>query len=296
MKPTNNISACLWFDDQGEEAAKFYTSVFDNAKIKATTHYTEESAGPSGRPVGSVLTVGFEIEGFPFMALNGGPHFKKNPSISFFVNCDSGEEVDTLWDRLINGGKALMPLDKYDFAARYGWVQDKYGTSWQLIFGDKPEEDWRPKIIPSFLFTNEKSGKTKEALEYYVSIFENSEVGLIAPNDKPGTEGTTAFADFMLENQWFASMDSPTESDFTFNEGVSIMVFCDTQEEIDHYWEELTSNGGEESVCGWLKDKYGISWQIVPRDWRILTSTKAAMQAMMQMKKLDIQALKEAAR
>src|SRR5690625_1685146 len=111
MKNDNNISACLWFDNRGEEAAKFYTSVFDNAKITATTRYTEESAEPSGRPVGSVMTVAFDIENFSFLALNGGPHFKKNPSISFFVNCTSKEEVDNYWNQLIEDGKILMPLD-----------------------------------------------------------------------------------------------------------------------------------------------------------------------------------------
>src|SRR5699024_9710378 len=92
MKKNNNISTCLWFDSQAEEAAQFYTSVFDNAEITATTHYTEESSGPSGKPAGSVLTVGFEIENFPFMALNGGPHFKINPSISFFLNFDPSKD------------------------------------------------------------------------------------------------------------------------------------------------------------------------------------------------------------
>lgn len=296
MKTTNQkITQCLWFDPEhsgGEDAAKFYISVFENAKITKTTRYTEVGKETHGQEPGSAMTVEFEIEGKSFMALNGGPIFKINPSISFFVNCETEEEVDRLWEKLFEGGKALMPLDKYDYSDKYGWVEDKFGVSWQLILS-KPEGDWRPKIIPSLLFTNEKSGKTKAAIDFYVSLFDNSKIGMIAPNETPGAEGTTAFADFMLKNQWFAAMDSPMEHDFGFNEAISFVVHCENQEEIDYYWGKLSAVP-ESEQCGWLKDKFGVSWQIVPKNLDELLKSSKAMEAMMQMKKLDIEKLKRA--
>ncbi|HET8736047.1 MAG TPA: VOC family protein [Pricia sp.] len=294
MKTSEKITHCLWFDGQGEEAAKFYTSFFENSKINKTTRYTEVGQEAHGQKPGSVMTVEFEVEGKTFLALNGGPIFKINPSISFFINCETVAEVDAFWEKLSEGGEVLMPLDKYDYSDKYGWVEDKYGVSWQVILS-KPEGDWRPKIIPSLLFTNEKSGKTKAAVDFYVSLFDNSKIGLVAPNDKPGAEGTTAFADFMLENQWFAAMDSPNAPhDFGFNEGVSFVVHCENQEEIDYFWNKFTENGGQESMCGWLKDKFGVSWQIVPKNIDDLIKFPKAMEAMMQMKKLDIETLEKA--
>jgi predicted 3-demethylubiquinone-9 3-methyltransferase (glyoxalase superfamily) len=292
----SKITPCLWFDpasSSAEEAVDFYASVFENFEKKRETRYSKESSEATGIPKGTIMTIEFEIEGQDFIILNGGPHFKINPSISFFVNCETEAEVDKLWEKLSEGGKALMPLDKYDYSDKYGWIEDKYGVSWQIILS-KPEGDWRPKIIPCFLFTNEKSGKTKEAIDFYVSVFDDSKIGMIAPNDKPGAEETTAFADFMIEGQWFAAMDSPYEHEFGFNEGVSFYVNCKDQKEIDYFWDKLTSGGGEESVCGWLKDKFGISWQIAPENIDELIAPPKAMQAMMKMKKLDIETLKNA--
>lgn len=297
MKPTNNISTCLWFDGQAEEAAKFYTSVFDNAEITAITHYDEPSAEASGNSEGSVMTVGFEIEGFSFMALNGGPQFKMNPSISFFVNCETKAEVNGLWEKLSQEGETLMPLDKYPFAARYGWVQDKFGVSWQLIFGDKPEGDWRPKIVPSLMFTGENVGKAEQAVEFYTSIFHNSKTGNLFPYQQdtgPAKKGALAFGDFMVENIWIAVMDSGVEQPFTFNEAVSMVVHCEDQDEIDDYWNKLSAVP-EAEQCGWLKDQYGISWQIVPKNLAQLTTSEEVTKALMQMKKLDIRKLKKAA-
>ncbi len=295
MKTTNSISTCLWFDSEAEEAAKFYTSIFENAKITATTRYSKASTGPSGKTEGSVMTVGFEIEGFQFIGLNGGPIFTINPSVSFFVNCDSKEEVDHLWDKLINNGKVHMPLDQYPFAARYGWVEDKFGVSWQIIYGDKPEGDWRPKVLPSLLFTKANVGKAEEAINFYTAVFNDSKIGLLAPYPEdvgPAKKGDLAYGDCMLENTWLAVMDSGTDLDFSFSEGISLMVHCDSQEKIDDYWNHLTANGIE-SQCGWLKDQYGMSWQIIPENLNDLLKTQEAIQAMMQMKKLDIAKLKK---
>ena len=118
------ITPFLWFDDQAEEAVKFYTSVFKNSKIGRILRYSEEAAKASGRPSGSVLTVEFEMEGQKFVALNGGPLFKFNESISFVVNCETQEEVDYFWEKLTaDGGQE----------SQCGWLKDKFGLSWQVV-------------------------------------------------------------------------------------------------------------------------------------------------------------------
>ena len=118
------ITPFLWYDSQAEEAAKFYTSTFNNSKITTTTRYEGEGAKASGRPEGSIMTVAFEIEGQPFTAINGGPVFKFTEAISFVVNCETQEEVDKLWNKLTaNGGQEVQ----------CGWLKDKYGLSWQII-------------------------------------------------------------------------------------------------------------------------------------------------------------------
>src|SRR6266487_4830169 len=117
------ITPFLWFDDQAEEAVKFYTSVFKNSKIGRILRYSEEAAKASGRPAGSVLTVEFEIEGQRFTALNGGPQFKFNESVSFVVNCKTQEEVNYFWEKLTAGGGQ---------ESECGWLKDKFGLSWQI--------------------------------------------------------------------------------------------------------------------------------------------------------------------
>lgn len=298
-KPTNKISTCLWFDNQAEEAANFYVSIFENTEILSSTPYRVET--PSYKPVGSVMTVDFELENQQFIALNGGPHFTPNPSISFFVHCETEDEVERIWEKLSEEGQALMPLDSYPFSEKYGWVQDKYGVSWQVMIGDW-EHGQPPKLVPSMMFTGSNVGKASEAIDYYLSVFKDAKKGMFSPygpDQQPDEEGTAAYADFMLENQWFAAMDSAQDHDFNFNEAISFMVSCETQDEIDYYWERLSAVP-ESEQCGWLKDKYGVSWQVVPAEMDELFSgedtekSKRAMEAMLQMKKLDIATLKQA--
>src|SRR5690625_173239 len=258
---THKITNCLWFDDQGEEAAEFYTSIFKNAGIKNTTHYLTET--PSNKPKGSVLTVMFDLEGHQFMALNGGPLFKPNPSISFFVNCETEAEVDYFWEKFSERGEALMPLDEYPFNKKYGWVQDKFGLSWQIFLA---EDELDQKIVPSLMFVGENTGKAEEAIHFYTSVFNGAEKGEIfryEAGQEPDKEGTVAYADFKLEGQLLAAMDSALNHDFNFNEAISLIVNCETQDEIDYYWEKLSANPKAEQ-CGWLKDKFGVSWQVVP--------------------------------
>ncbi len=117
------ITPCLWFDNQAEEAAKFYASIFKNSKIGNMTRYGEAGAKVSGRPKGSVMTVTFEIEGQEFVALNGGPHFTFSEAISLMVKCETQKEIDEMWEKLSQGGEE----------GPCGWLKDKYGLSWQIV-------------------------------------------------------------------------------------------------------------------------------------------------------------------
>lgn len=296
---TKNISACLWFDDQGEEAAKFYTSLFKDSGIKKISHYSEAGHDIHRKEAGSVMTVEFEIAGQKFMALNGGPYFKFTPAISFFINCQTVKEVDGLWAKLSEGGTPLMALDSYPFSEKYGWIQDKYGLSWQLILRDGEIDQ---KIIPSLMFVGEQAGRAEEALKFYTDAFKNSKMGDIArygAGREPDQEGTVMYADFILMNQRFAAMDSAQDHAFSFNEAISFVVNCKDQKEVDYYWERLSAYP-EAEQCGWLKDKFGVSWQIVPEAMGQMFSDSdneqagRLMNAMLKMKKLDIKLLEKA--
>jgi predicted 3-demethylubiquinone-9 3-methyltransferase (glyoxalase superfamily) len=296
-----NINPFLWFDDNAEEAVNFYISTFGNSKIISTTKYSEESAKASGRPKDSVMTIAFDLYGQPFVAMNGGPIFKINPSVSFFVNCTTEQEAEDLWNKLLSSGKVLMPLDKYPFSEKYGWLEDKFGVSWQIIIYRSNVEQ---KIIPSLMFTGNVTGKAEEAINFYTSVFNNARPGSISryeDGQKPDEESFVAYADFTLEGQKFAAMDGGHMHDFSFNEAVSFVVNCDNQKELDRFWDKLSEGGDPKAqVCGWLKDKYGLSWQIVPTVLGKLLSSKESgkaqrvMQKVLQMKKLDIETLKRA--
>lgn len=277
----HSIYPCLWFDGQAKEAAQFYCSVFSPSNIIADTP----------------MVVQFEIEGQKIMGLNGGPMFKINPSISLFVTCETVEELDRYYHQLIEGGSALMPVDKYAWSERYAWAVDKFGMSWQLMLGQV--KDPQQKVIPSFLFSGKQYGKAEQAIRHYTSLFPASqilELQTYGPGDTQ-QEGRLMFGRFTLSEKYFAAMDGPGDHAFEFNEAVSLVVECDTQAEIDLYWNNLTRNG-EESMCGWLKDPYGVSWQIIPSVLgQLMTDNEKAprvMQKLMKMRKLEIDELTNA--
>jgi predicted 3-demethylubiquinone-9 3-methyltransferase (glyoxalase superfamily) len=290
----------LWFDKEAKEAANFYCSLLPDSRITSLTtlHNT---------PSGDTDIVSFELWGYQFQAISAGPVFKFNPSISFMVNFDPSQDkearqrIDKVWDNLMEGGKALMPLDKYPFSERYGWVQDRYGLSWQLIYTN-PEGEERPLIVPSLLFVGEIYGRAEEASDFYLSLFKDTGRGAIArypAGMEPDKEGTIMFTDFKLEGQWFAAMDSGREHGYSFNEAISFMVYCENQEDIDYYWEKLSAVP-EAEQCGWLKDKYGLSWQIVPAIMDKMMQNQDSerlarvTQAFLKMKKFDLSVLQRA--
>lgn len=289
----------FWFDHNAEEAVDFYLSVFKDAKINTTLHYpkTEEEGLADFQKdlAGKVLTIDFEISGYRFIAINADRTFTPNPSISFFYTCSSKEESDTLWKKLVDGGKALMELGEYPFSKYYGWVQDKFGYTWQLMLNN-PEGDKRPKIVPSLMFTKERDGQAEDAMKFYTSVFKESQISKNLnryPSDMPDRGGKISYADFRLFDQWFAVMDGGKDHDFKFSPAISLMVECKDQAEIDYYWERLSANPQFEQ-CGWLQDTFGISWQITPENIDELIRVPGAFKRMMNMKKLDISRLQGA--
>lgn len=305
------ITPHLWFDKEAKEAAEFYVSVFGSSPAESKiTNITTLHNTPSG----DADIVSFKLWGYSFMSISAGPYFKLNPSISFMVNFDPSQDpdaknrIDEMWSKLSEGGKVLMALDKYPFSERYGWIQDKYGLSWQLMLTN-PEGEERPLIIPSLLFVGSVAGKAEEASDFYISVFKDapsitspSRRGLIARYPaglEPEKEGTIMFTDFKLDDHWFVAMDSANKHDFGFNEAVSFIINCEDQKEIDYFWEKLSAVP-EAEQCGWLKDKYGVSWQVVPSAMNEMMGKGTPEQidrvakAFLPMKKFDIEKLQNA--
>jgi predicted 3-demethylubiquinone-9 3-methyltransferase (glyoxalase superfamily) len=279
----DKITYCLWYDGQGQEAANLYCSVFTDAKITAQ----------------SPIVTAINVSGQNFTLLDGGPKYKPNPSISFYYICENAQELDRIWNAFSKEGSILMPLDKYPWGEKYGWITDKYGVSWQLALGKI--SDVGQKITPCLLFAGKQYGQAEEAITHYTSIFKNSSVdGILryGPNEAPDKEGKVKHAQIVLNGDKLMLMESAREHKFTFSEGVSLTIHCETQQEIDYYWEKLTGNGGQENMCGWLKDKFGVSWQIIPTVLGKIMSdpVKAgkAAQAFMSMRKLNIEQIVQA--
>lgn len=292
MNAQNNfITPCIWYDNEAEEAVKFYSSLFENSRVNRIIRYGKEGFEYHHKPEGSVMTVEFELNGQSFLALNGGPVFKPNESISFFVYCESEERINFLYEKLSEGGSVNMPLDKYDWSPKYAWVKDKFGVSWQL---DIEAINSPQKIVPSLLFVNDKYALVKEAMNHYTSIFPNSKILM-----EYQAEDFLLFGQIKLNGYLLNLMSGgKLQHNFDFNDALSLIINCETQDEIDYYWNKLTE-GGKEVQCGWLKDKFGVSWQVVPKILNELISdpqkSSKTMNAIFQMVKLDIKKLMMAA-
>lgn len=277
-----SIYPCLWFDGNAAEAAEFYLDTFGKGAVSAHN------------PIVTMIT----LSGEPFMLLNGGPQFRPNPAISFYVVCESREELDKSWEKLTATGTVLMPVDKYPWSERYGWVQDRYGVSWQLALGNM--EELGQKFSPFLLFCGACEGRAEEAITHYTNIFPDS-VSIDMLRHEAGSgeiPGHVKKAQFRINEFVMMAMDSALAHNFGFTEGISLVVHCKTQEEIDFYWEKLIGNSGSESMCGWLKDPFGISWQVVYEGLGALLgdSEKATRvaQRLLTMKKLIISELEQA--
>jgi predicted 3-demethylubiquinone-9 3-methyltransferase (glyoxalase superfamily) len=272
----NSIYPCLTLKGKVAEAADFYIRVFGEGKISQT----------------SAFVIQIELSGQKFMLLNDGPTSKPNTAISFMVVSDSPADTERYWNALIDGGKAIMALDSYGWSEKYGWVEDKYGVSWQLYTGEKGDSD--QKFSPTLMFSGSNAGKANAAIAYYADLFPDSKVQGIMNYDEVDGEPVNYIkhAQFKIKDFIAMAMDSSAEHGVIFNDAISLVVECDDQAEIDEYWDNLTAQGGREIACGWLTDRYGISWQIIPRNLGTLISDpergQRAMAVMMKMKKLII--------
>ena len=293
------ITPNLWFDGNAKEAVDFYVSLFPDSGPIATDYYpTSKKEGLADFQLdmaGKELSIEFGIDGYQFVAINAGPEFSFTPAISFMLNFDPSRDenararLDELWQALSDGGSVLMPLDEYPFSKRYGWVRDRYGLTWQLILSD-PEGEPRPFIIPSLLFSQDVVNRAEEAMLFYTSLFDDARIGTIARYEQqtgPASEGSVMFGDFTLAGQWFSAMDTGVNQPFTFNEAVSLSVACKDQDEIDYFWQKLSAVP-EAEQCGWCKDRFGVSWQIVPEDMAELMKQPGAYSKMMAMRKIVI--------
>ena len=295
----------LWFNKNAEEAGEFYASSFPKTTTSVEARYPETDLLDFQKDfAGLPLVVGVEIDEYRFTLINAGDQFRPNPSVSFMLNFDprvlGGDaasvqaSLDKLWTALSDGGKVLMPLQEYPFSPRYGWVEDRYGVSWQLMFVDpdglSTADEARPFIVPSLLFGGAAQNRAREAIDFYVSLFPDARIGTVAEYPAPSgpaPAGAIMYADFQLAGQWFVAMDNGAGQEFGFDCGVSFEVDCADQAEIDHYWDAMSAVP-EAEQCGWLADRFGVSWQIVPTNMGELMARPDGYEHMMQMKKLVI--------
>ena len=294
--PYQKIVPHLWFDDEAVEAARLYAELFPDSKVHYTNIFEQT-------PSGGAEQVDFEIMGYQFMAISAGPEITKNPSISFMVLFTEAERqnFEKIWEALAGEGKVLMPFGKYEFSELYGWLEDRYGVSWQFYMAD---EESGSRITPTLMFINDNLGKAEEAMMFYMDIFRDAQMEDI--HYYPGNDGSDPKQHVMhgqvrIEDLPFAFMDSVEKHNFDFSEGVSLIIKCDDQDEIDYYWDRL-SHVPEAEVCGWLKDKYGVSWQIFPKvmDDMVEKGSREQLQcvteAFLKMKKFDVAELEAAYR
>lgn len=287
------INPCIWFDSEAEEVAEFYTSIFPQSRILFTVPYTKVGFEYHGKEEGTTSTVIFELMNQKFIALNGGPIFKISEAISFYVYCGDDELFEKLYNSLTDGGNVLMPKDKYFWSDKYAFVKDKFGVCWQL---DINKINSNQKIVPSLLFVNSKYLKVDEAVKFYTAIFPDSKILLEypLPDQEDIHQKAILFSQFSLSKNLFnASSGGKVQHNFDFNEAISFFINCKNQDEIDYYWQKLSENG-QIQMCGWLKDKYGVSWQIAPEIYFEMflksdqTKREKIISAIFEMTKIDL--------
>ena len=275
------ITPAISCDGTADEAARFYADVFREGSV------VEQVPG---------LAATVSIHGFRLSLINGGDQYAPNPSISCILNFDpllfGSEEqartyLDELYERLSAGG-VLMELGEYPFSQRYAWVRDRFGMTWQLMLTD-PAGEPRPFILPSFMFGGTNHANAEEATETWIALFNDSRRGVLYRYEEGGpmAAGTVMFTDFTLRGTWMSARDSGASHDLTFTPGVSMIVSCRDQEEIDRYWTRLSAVP-EAGRCGWCVDRWGVSWQVVPHNIAELMADAATREKILQMDKIDL--------
>lgn len=280
----SKITPFVRCESNAAELAAYYLSIFPGSTLVEKND----------------IVVTIEIRGQTLGFINGGPHAKPTPTISLSLRIKDKALCDTLRKKLSDGWQVMMEYQSYERSPAYGRCNDKFGVSRQVMRDDRAETK-NNAMIPSMMFIGANNGKTKEAMDYYCSIFPHSAIHFTRPygeNEFGENPEHLNHAEFTLSGQQFIAMDSGMEHKFQFDDGVSLSISCDGQEEVDHFWNHFINDWWAESQCGRCKDKYGVSRQIVPiQSQQAIFHAETpeagqyAMQQMMQMKKIVIKDL-----
>ena len=275
----------LWYDTEAKEAVSFYVDLF-GGKIDWTYTITDTPSGDSD-------LIQFQLGDMTLAAISAGPYFKLNESMSLMVNVASKDEVTRLYQALSEGGRILMPLGEYPFSPYYVWLEDRFGLSWQLSYAPDLDKPYQFDIC--LLFSQDQVGLAQPMLDYYKDKLPQASVGQISyygEGEAPVEAAQLNYAELLIGDQKIIAMDHGYGGVASFNEAFSLMVYVDSQEDAES-WYERVSAVPEAEICGWAKDQFGISWQIVPRilmeayDSASPEQIKAVNAAAMTMKRLD---------
>ncbi|MGV3022951.1 VOC family protein [Streptococcus suis] len=276
----------LWYDTEAKEAVAFYVDLF-GGKIDWTYTITDTPSGDSD-------LIQFQLGDMTLAAISAGPYFKLNESMSLMVNVASKDEVTRLYQALSEGGRVLMPLGEYPFSPYYVWLEDRFGLSWQLSYAPDLDKPYQFDIC--LLFSQGQVGLAQPMLDYYKDKLPQARLGRLSYYGEGEAAVEAAklnYAELLVAGQKMIVMDHGYGGEASFNEAFSLMVYVDSQDELNFYY-DLLSAVPEAEMCGWVKDQFGISWQIVPRilmeayDTASPEKVKAVNAAVMTMKRLDI--------
>lgn len=301
------IIPCIWLESRAREAAAWYTGIFPESACEYEAVLPDT---PGGEAV--ILTV--NLWGSRIQLLEAGPMFERNPSFSYMVACATCEQAEQLWQALSDGGRAQvrMPFDRYPFCEKYGWLTDRFGISWQVMHDGGQAVQ---RITPALLFTDEIGGQAEEAMNSYCALLRQRGIDAggmeghlqyTAPAQAVGKAGLLATGRFRLAGREImvmdsAVMDSTVKHEFTFNPMQSFIIYCTDQAEVDYFWRNLSADAASEQ-CGWLKDRFGVSWQIIPEVMEDMMANGSReqiarlVQSFVSMKKLDIAEMEAAYR
>lgn len=294
-----------------EQAGAFYADALPFATAAVESRYPAADSGdlPEFQQdfAGEPLVVTVDVADTRLRLIHAGDEFRPTPALSFILNVDplffgDGDDgavsaraaLDRTWAVLSDGGEVRMELGEYPFSAHYSWVEDRYGVNWQLMLTD-PAGDPRPLVVPALMFGGDaQEDRAAEAADFYVGLFADtpggSGVGHRFPYGSPtgpASAEALAFGEFRIGDRWSAANDMGYDHGFGFTPGISLEVRCADQAEIDRLWDALSAVP-EAEACGWLQDRYGVSWQIVPESIDTLLERPGAYRRMLRMTKLVI--------
>lgn len=248
----------LWFDKEALEAVQLYTSLFPDSHMDWIHDLTDT-------PSGDAVLVQFQLANLTLAAISAGPYFKLNESTSLMVHFQNKDELNRIFEALSEAGRVLMPLGEYPFNSHYVWFEDRFGLSWQFFYS--PENSRAVQLEICLLFSQKQVGQARSFLEKAQALFLNSQIGTVnhyQENEKQEAKALINYGELLLNQQRLVVMDHGFGGENSFNEAFSLMVYTDSQEETQRLYQQL-SHVPESEQCGWVKDEFGISWQIVPR-------------------------------